>query len=278
MSIIFHEPILVIGGKGKVGRRVADRLTSRGFNVRVGSRSANPRFDWNDRQTWGAAIDGVQAAYISYYPDLALPGADEAIRAFTSFAVQNGLKRLVLLSGRGEPEAQEAEQVLIASGAEWTVVRPSWFAQNFSENFFLDGILAGEVVFPRDGVLEPFIDAEDIADVVVAALTDDRHIGQLYELTGPRMLTFRQAIAEIAATAGRDIRYIPVSVEDYAVELRKQDNIPAEFVGLLERLTREVLDGRNAYVTDGVQKALGRAPRDFSDYVRATAETGVWRT
>lgn len=277
MSNTLHEPILVIGGKGKVGRRVADRLTSRGIDVRIGSRSANPCFDWNDRKTWGAAIDGVQAAYIAYYPDLALPGADEAIRAFTSLAVQKGLKRLVLLSGRGEDEAQRAEQVLMASGADWTIVRPSWFAQNFSENFFLDGILAGEVVFPRDGVLEPFIDADDIADVVVAALTDDRHIGQLYELTGPLMLTFREAIAEIAAAAGRDIRYIPVSVEDYAAELRKQD-IPAEFVELLERLTREVLDGRNTYVTDGVQKALGRAPRVFSDYVRATAETGVWRT
>lgn len=277
MSNTLHEPILVIGGKGKVGRRVADRLTSRGIDVRIGSRSANPCFDWNDRKTWGAAIDGVQAAYIAYYPDLALPGADEAIRAFTSLAVQKGLKRLVLLSGRGEDEAQRAEQVLMASGADWTIVRPSWFAQNFSENFFLDGILAGEVVFPRDGVLEPFIDADDIADVVVAALTDDHHLGQLYELTGPLMLTFREAIAEIAAAAGRDIRYIPVSVEDYAAELRKQD-IPAEFVELLERLTREVLDGRNTYVTDGVQKALGRAPRVFSDYVRATAETGVWRT
>ncbi|WEX09118.1 NAD(P)H-binding protein [Chelativorans sp. AA-79] len=278
MSITVHDPVLVIGGKGKVGRRVADRLTSRAFNVRIGSRSANPRFDWNDADTWGAAIDGVQAAYISYYPDLALPGADEAIRAFTSLAVQKGLKRLVLLSGRGEDEAQEAEQVLVASGADWTVVRPSWFAQNFSESFFLDGILAGEVAFPRDGVLEPFIDAEDIADVVVAALTDDRHIGQLYELTGPRLLTFREAIAEIAAAAGRDIRFIPLSVEDYAVELDKQENIPAEFVGLLKRLTREVLDGRNEHVTDGVQKALGRAPRDFSDYVRAAVETGVWRT
>lgn len=272
-----QKPILVIGGNGKVGRRVADRLTSRGIDVRIGSRSANPPFDWNDSNTWPAAIDGVRAAYISYYPDLALPGADEAIRAFTSLAVQKGLKRLVLLSGRGEPEAQEAEQVLMASGADWTVVRPSWFAQNFSENFFLDGILAGEVVFPRDGVLEPFIDAEDIADVVVAALTDDRHIGQLHELTGPRMLTFREAVAEIAQATGRDIRYVPVSVEDYAVELRKQDGIPAEFVGLLERLTSEVLDGRNEYVTDGVQMALGRAPRDFSDYVRATAQTGVWR-
>jgi len=277
MNTSHHKPILVIGGNGKVGRRVADRLTSRGIDARIGSRSANPPFDWNDSETWDAAIDGVQAAYISYYPDLSLPGADEAIRAFTSLAVQRGVKRLVLLSGRGEPEAQEAEQVLMASGADWTVVRPSWFAQNFSENFFLDGILAGEVVFPRDGVREPFIDAEDIADVVVAALTDDRHIGQLHELTGPRMLTFREAIAEIAEATGREIRYVPISVEDYAVELRKQENIPAEFVGLLERLTSEVLDGRNEFVTDGVQKALGRAPRDFSDYVRATAQTGVWR-
>ena len=245
MSISFHHPLLLVGGNGKVGHRVAQRLARRGFDVRIGSRSGAPRFDWNDASAWSVAIDGVHAAYVAYYPDLALPGADEAVQAFTSLAVQKGLKRLVLLSGRGEEEAQKAEQVLMASGADWTIVRPSWFAQNFSKNFFLDGILAGRVAFPRDGVLEPFIDAEDIADVVAAAVT------------------------------GRDIRYVPVSLEDYGAELRQQD-VPAVFITLLERLTREVLDGRNAQVTEGVRKVLGRAPHDFSEYVRATARTGVW--
>ncbi|WP_274425193.1 SDR family oxidoreductase [Chelativorans sp. YIM 93263] len=271
------NPILVIGGNGKTGSRVTRRLEAQGVPVRIGSRSAMPCFDWNDRSSWEGAIDGVRAAYVTYYPDIALPGAVDAIAAFTSLAVGNGVKRLVLLSGRGEKEAQKAEQVVMTSGAEWTIVRASWFAQNFSESFFLEGILAGEVVFPRDDVPEPFIDADDIADMVVAALSEERHVGQLYEVTGPRMLTFREAIAEISSAACRDIRYVPVTVEDYAAELRTYDDIPPEFVELLELLTREVLDGRNTYITDGVQRALGREPRDFSDYARRTADAGVWQ-
>lgn len=277
MNDTSREPILVIGGTGKTGRRVKQRLEALDVQVRNGSRTATPPFDWKDRSSWDAVTEGVRAAYITYYPDIALPGAVDAIEAFISLAVAKGRKRLVLLSGRGEEEAQKAEQALMASGADWTIVRASWFSQNFSENFFVEDIIAGEVAFPRDGVPEPFIDADDIADVVVAALMDERHVGQLYEVTGPRMLTFRQAIAEISKAAGRDIRYVPVTVEDYAAALRNLDGIPSEFVELLELLTREVLDGRNAYITDGVRQALGRDPRDFSEYARSTADTGRWK-
>jgi uncharacterized protein YbjT (DUF2867 family) len=161
------------------------------------------------------------------------------------------------------------------SGADWTLVRSSFMSQNFSESFWLEPVLAGEVAFPAGPVAEPFIDAEDIADVAVAALTDDRHVGQLYEVTGPRLLTLAKAVAEIAKATGRTIRHVPVSMEQYASALT-EDGLPAEFVKLLTELFTEVLDGRNAHLSDGVQRALGRPPRDFSDYARATAATGVW--
>lgn len=269
-------PILVIGGTGKTGRRVANRLAEKGLPVRIGSRSASPAFDWQRPESWDASLDGVRAAYITYYPDIALPGAVEQIDAFITKALAHGVERLVLLTGRGEPEAQRAEQVLAQSGADWTVVRASWFAQNFSENFFIEGLQAGEVVFPRGDIPEPFVDVEDIADVVTAALTQDGHAGEIYEVTGPRLLTFRNAISEIAAASGRNIRYVSPPVEAFMDEMSRQQ-MPADIVELLGLLTREVLDGRNAYLADGVQRALGRAPRDFSDYVRATAATGVWK-
>ncbi|MDA4629700.1 NmrA family transcriptional regulator, partial [Escherichia coli] len=178
------KPILIVGGTGKTGRRVAERLTARNLPVRIGSRSGNPAFDWEDRNTWLPALNGVKAAYITYYPDLAIPGATETVEAFARLAVDNGVKRLVLLSGRGEHEAQRADKAFQQSGADWTIVRASWFAQNFSENVMLASILAGELALPVGDVGEPFIDANDIADVVAAALTDDRHIGELYEVTG----------------------------------------------------------------------------------------------
>jgi uncharacterized protein YbjT (DUF2867 family) len=266
---------LVLGGTGKTGRRVAQRLVARGIPVRVGSRSGEPPFDWEDRTTWAPALRGVESVYVSFYPDLAVPGAVEAVRLFANLAVESGVRRLVLLSGRGEEEAQRAERAVQEAGAEWTILRSSFFSQNFSENYLLEPILSGEVVLPAGDVPEPFVDADDIADVAVAALTEDGHAGELYELTGPRLLTFEEAIGEIAKASGRKIRYVPVSVEQYASVLTEQD-VPAEFVGLLTYLFSEVLDGRNAHLTDGVQRALGREPRAFADYARDVAATGLW--
>src|ERR671914_897352 len=213
---IESKPTLVLGGNGKTGRRVVERLRVRGLPVRLGSRSGKPPFDWEDRSTWAPALDGVSAAYVTYYPDLAVPGAPEAIAAFAELAVASGTRRLVLLSGRGEPEAQRSEEALIASGADWTIVRCSWFNQNFSESAFLEPVLAGEVALPADGVREPFVDVEDIADVAVAALTEDGHVGKLYELTGPRLLTFSDAVAGIPEGSRRETASVPVPLDPRA--------------------------------------------------------------
>jgi uncharacterized protein YbjT (DUF2867 family) len=270
-----NQPILVLGGTGKTGRRVLDRLQTRGLPTRLGSRSAEPPFDWENEATWAPALEGVRSAYVSYYPDLAIPGAVETVGAFARLAVERGVPRLVLLAGRGEEEAELAEQAVRASGAELTIVRATWFAQNFSEDYMRDGVLAGEVALPAGNTPEPFVDADDIADVAVAALTEDGHVGQLYEVTGPRLLTFAEAVAEIGEAAGREIRYVPVSQEEFAAAAVDQ-GVPAEFIELLAYLFGEVLDGRNAHVTEGVQRALGRPPKDFRDFARDAAATGVW--
>lgn len=269
------KPILIVGGNGKTGRRVAERLAARGA-TRIGSRSGQPAFDWQNDATWEPVLQGVGAVYITYYPDLAMPGAAEAIGAFSRLAVANGVLRLVLLSGRGEIEAQHAEQELQASGADWTILRAAWFSQNFSENFLLDDVLAGEIALPVGNVGEPFIDAEDIADVAVAVLTQDGHNGQLYELTGPRLLTFAEVTAEIAKASGRSIRYVQMPAEDYAAALTQME-LPSEIAALLMELFTQVLDGRNEYLSNDVELVLRRKPRDFTDYAREVAATGIWR-
>jgi uncharacterized protein YbjT (DUF2867 family) len=266
---------LVLGGTGKTGRRIVDRLTARRVPVRVGSRSGTVRFDWSDRATWSAVLADVDAVYLSYAPDLAVPGAIDDIQAFTDLAVSAGVQRLVLLSGRGEDEAQSCEKVVQESGVDWTIIRASWFNQNFSENYLLEPVLAGEVILPAAEVAEPFVDADDIADVAVAALTEAGHTGQVYEVTGPRLLTFADAVAEIAAATGRPIRFTPTNAADYATALTDH-GVPADVVTLLTYLFTTVLDGRNAHLADGVQRALGRPPRDFTDYCRDVAATGGW--
>jgi uncharacterized protein YbjT (DUF2867 family) len=267
--------VLVLGGTGKTGRRIAALLAARGVRTRIGSRSGRPPFDWDDRSTWPAALAGTTAAYISYYPDLAVPGAPDAVGALARVAAGLGVERLVLLSGRGELEAQRSEQAVRDAGVDTTILRASWFNQNFSEHFLLDGVLEGEVALPVNGVREPFVDADDIAEVAVAALTEDGHAGQLYELTGPRLLTFAEATSEIAEAAGRPIGFVEVSLAEYLGALVKQ-GVPEHEAGLVAFLFSEVLDGRNESLADGVQRALGRSPRDFRDYARAAAASGVW--
>ena len=267
--------ILILGGTGKTGRRVAERITARGLPVRIGSRSGQPPFDWDDEATWAPAVRGVASVYLTYYPDLAFPGAADKVRAFAGVAVENGIRHLVLLSGRNEAGALLGEQAVQESGAEWTIVRSSFTNQNFDEGFWLDALLGGELAAPAGDVADPFIDADDIADVAAAALTEEGHAGQLYEVTGPRLLTFADAVGEIAKAADRDIRYVPVSSEQFLSGLIGE-GVPADFATALTDLFSEVLDGRSSYLSDGVKRALRREPKDFRDYAREAAASGIW--
>jgi uncharacterized protein YbjT (DUF2867 family) len=271
------KEILILGGTGKTGRRIAERLTKRGIPVSIGSRSARPPFEWEDPATWLPVLKDVETAYVAYYPDLAFPGAAATIQAFIETAVKSGVKRLVLLSGRGEEGALLGEKAVRDSGVEWTIVRASWFCQNFSESFLLEPVMSGEVAFPGGQVAEPFIDVEDVADVAAAALAEDGHLGQVYEVTGPRLLTFADAVQEIAKATGREIRYLPVSPDEYAAAMLEQ-GVRAEFANPLTELIAAVLDGRNAHLNDGIRRALGREPRDFADFARDAAASGAWES
>lgn len=272
---ITEKTILVLGGTGKTGSRIIQRLQRLNCQVRIGSRSAKIPFYWDNQATWKAALHHVNVVYVSFYPDLAVPQAVGKIRSFTQMALEAGVEKLVLLSGRGEPEAQECEQVIMDSGADWTILRANWFCQNFSESYLLEPILAGYVALPAGDIGEPFIDAEDIADVAIQALTTEGHTGRIYELTGPRLLTFKDAIAEISRATGKPVQYQEVSMDEYTALLHEYD-VPQEYISLLTYLYTEVLDGRNANLTDDVQRVLGRKAIDFSEYVRRTVATGIW--
>lgn len=270
----FMTTTLITGGTGKTGRRVAEQLTCLNRPVRIGSRSGSPSFDWDDESTWKPALEGCTSAYLAYAPDLAFPGAAELVGRFAATAVTAGTSRLVLLSGRGEQGAQRAEQLVTDSGAEWTIIRCAFFAQNFSESTWVDAIRAGRLELPGD-TAEPIVDADDIAEVVATVLTEDGHVGQLYELTGPRLLTFAEAVHEIGEATGRTIAFERVTGSRFAAGLAEA-GMPVEEAQSLGELFTEVLDGHNAHLGDGVRRVLGREPRGFSDYVRRTAATGVW--
>jgi len=267
---------LVLGGTGKTGRRVVERLEQNGLPYRVGSRKAPIPFDWSHPSTWKPALNSVSSVYLAFAPDLAVPGTDRVIADFVSTAKAEGVTHITLLSGRGEPEASVCENQVIQSGLSWNVLRCSWFFQNFSESFLLDDIQSGAVHLPVGDVQEPFIDAEDIADVAYSTLTDpQKHGGRVYEMTGADLLTFEDAIKQIGHASGYSVQFQTIPLEVYTTELNKA-GIPREMIELTSYLFTEVMDGRNASLARGIQEALGRPPRSFADYVQRTAKTGVW--
>ncbi|WP_170550676.1 NmrA family NAD(P)-binding protein [Ruegeria atlantica] len=271
---MMEQTILVLGATGKTGSRIATRLEEKEQTVRRGSRNSETPFDWEQPQTWPAILEGVSAAYISYFPDIAFPGAVEQVEAFTALAREKGLQRLVLLTGRGEFHAERAEAVVRNSGVPFTIVRAAWFAQNFSEGALLGPVMAGVLPMPAGDVREPIIDVDDIADVAVAALTEEGHDGELYEVTGPRLMTFADMAAELSRAMGRTVQYLPISFEDFHAEIAHANG--EMIADVITDIARETLDGRNANLADGVQRALGRAPRDFADFANKAAMSGAW--
>ncbi|MGW8437246.1 NAD-dependent epimerase/dehydratase family protein [Nocardiopsis sp. NPDC055879] len=270
------QRVLVTGGTGMTGRRVTRLLTERGVDHRVASRSGHqesgtPPFDWGSPDTWDAVLDGSDAVYLCYHPDLALPGAAETVTAFATRATEHGVRRMALLSGRGEPEAQHAEEQVRAVFPGLTVLRCSFFAQNFSEHFFVPAVLSGTLALPVADVPEPFVDLDDVAEVAALTLTEDGHAGEVYEMTGPRALTFTEVGKVLGAAAGHPVEYRRVSVEEFVAASAAQ-GIPKEVAHGLAALFGEVLDGRNTATTGGVERALGRPARSFEEYVADAAK------
>ncbi|WP_329048979.1 NAD(P)H-binding protein [Amycolatopsis sp. NBC_01488] len=256
--------ILILGGTGKTGRRVARRLDG----ARIAARTTG--FDLGDPSTW--ALDGVTAVYL-VEPDLR---AEPRLPRLVTEAVAAGARRLVLLSAprageEGHP-LHAAERAVRGSGVGWTILHPNWFAQNFSEGPWARGIRDGVLTLPAGAGRAPFVDAEDIAEVAASALTDDRHHGQVYELTGPRAVSFGEAVGVIARAAGRKIEYADVEPEAF-VERQIAYGVPENVARLLTGLLADLRDGRGADVADGVERALGRPPRSFEDFAAATS----WR-
>ena len=270
------QKILVLGANGKTGSRVIERLqNNKNVEIKIGSRTAEIPFDWENPETWNAVLTGTDAVYITFQPDLAVPSAVEIIHKFTVLASKLGVQKMVLLSGRGEKEAQVCEEIVKNTAKNWTIVRASWFNQNFSESFFLDPILAGFVALPRAEALEPFTDANDIADVVTECLLQDKHNGQTYELTGPELLTFPEAVAKIAEASNKKIKFQALSLEEYT-QMLQEYQVPEDHIWLINYLFEQVLDGRNSSVTNDIEKVLGRKATDFSTYAKEAAKTGIW--
>lgn len=277
-----NTPILILSGKGKTGRRVVEQLDAQQLPVRLASRSSEQPFDWYDENTWAGTVAGIDTAYLA--PPVGPTGLAQAGK-FIKQAVSEGLRRVVLLSGRGvgSPGREfavydsglELEHAVKDSGADWTIVRPAWFMQGFSEDFMLDYVQAGEIRFSAGDGAEAWIDTNDVGDVMAAALLDERHTGETYSLSGPRTLTLAEVAAELSTATGRPITSVDLDPEQHVAEMVEY-GVPREDAESVRDLFAVIRNHRSEYVSEGVQQVLGRAPRDFADWARETAKTGVW--
>lgn len=266
---------LVTAPNSKTGRRVVELLQSSSCLVRIASRNTRIKFDWDDMTTWETVVTGVDCAYIIIPPNLAFKDMPERLKIFMMFCEEKKVSRIVLLSGRGEAEANRCEEIVLASKIPSTIVKASWFSQNFSEGFFLDSIVGGEIFIPVDGVSEPFIDVNDIAEVVYLSLLDTSPENHIYELTGSELLTFEDIASIFSQTLDFDVKATYVPLEPYLSTLRKLAFSDDEVV-LTRYLFEELLDGRNSYLTKDVKTLLGREPTSFQRYVESTKNSDVW--
>ena len=276
------SPILILGGKGKTGRRVVAQLEAEGVPVRLASRSSERPFDWYDEDTWPGITSGIHTAYLA--PPVGPTGLAQAGR-FAEQAAADGLRRVVLLSGRGvgSPGREfavyesglELERTLEGSGADWTIVRPAWFMQGFSEDFLHEYVMAGEIRLSAGTGAEAWIDTDDVGDVMATVLLDERHSGRTYSLSGPRTLTVSEVADELTTATGRQIRYVDLDPDEHVVELTGI-GVPQEDAESVRDLFAVIRNHRSEYLSDGVQEVLGRAPRDFTDWAGSTARAGTW--
>ncbi len=269
-----YQNVLVIAASGKTGRRVAPLLEQRGVNVRRASRSSSVVFDWTDRETWSRALAGMDGAYVVYQPDLAFPRAVDDLREFTRIAKEQGVRKLVLLSGRGVREAQASEQVVADSGLDWTFVRAAWFNQNFSEGEFAQMTKSGVIALPMGDAVEPIVDVDDIAEVVAASLLRTDLNGEALNLSGPEALTHDQIASGLAKASGREIRYQPISLDAFRAGLAEA-RVPRDYIDLLAYLFELTVSGVNAEPTGDVERVLDKAPRSFGAFAARAAAEGA---
>lgn len=261
LRAINPSTVLVLGATGKTGRRVTDLL---GTAARPASRSSATKFDWSVPGTWEPAVVGTTAVYV------VPPDSPALLAEFVPLAVRSGVTRLVLLSMRGAPDDDPFEAAIKTSGVEWTILRPTWFMQNFDEDLFAEPVRQGELALPAGQGIHPFIDVVDIAEVAVAALTGEGHAGQTYELSGPESLSFAGMLAQIVTVTGEPVLYTDVEPDEFATSLRGL-GYPTEIADLVTMLLVRICTGEEAHLSDGVQRVLGREPRTFADYLGSSS-------
>lgn len=233
------------------------------------------RFDWRDESTWDAALDGAEGVFI-VGPGSASDWSDTLTR-FLDAATAAGIQHAALLSARGVEfhpggAVDTAEKALQAGPVAWTILRPTHFAQNFTEAMFTP--VDGRIVAPVDDGAEPFIDVDDIAQVAAVVLTERAHDNRMLELSGPEAITFTDAAAVLAEVTGEPVRFVSESDDEHVSRLQAAGT-PHGYVRWRMAMLRGIRTGADAYLSSGVDEVLGRSATRFPDWAAREAAPAV---
>ena len=276
------KTILVTGASGSLGRTAVSALSAKGFSVRAASR--NPQylagsgvetvhFDYSDRASHQAALEGVEGILL-IAPPLDVEAHVKLI-PFIDQAKASGVEHMVLNSALGV-DANEAaplrkiERHLATSVAGYTILRPNFFMENFTTGFLAPMVRQGAIYLAAGDGKTSFISVRDIAAVAAAAFAGG-HQGKEYNLTGPEALDHYEVVRLLSQTSGREIAYHAISEEEM-IQGAVQNGLSrssAEFMAMLYSVVR---NGWAAGVTNDVQQVTGQAPQSFAEFVRQSAD------
>lgn len=265
--------VLITGGTGKTGRRLATRLLAQNVRFRIAARhpQVGDPFDWSVRESWPAALDGVSSVYLVPPPS----GDVAAMIDFIRLATDQGVRRFVLLSASllpaGGPGAGQVHAWLRDNAAEWVVLRPSWFMQNFSEGLHRATIMAEDRIYSAtaDGRVA-FISADDIAAVACVAITGADALNTDLILTGPAAITYDEAAAFISEALGREVVHNRISAEALAARYRER-GMPAATAQILAGMDTMIAAGAEDRITPNVAAVTGVAPEPFVHFCQTSA-------
>ncbi|GIO34567.1 MULTISPECIES: NmrA family NAD(P)-binding protein [Paenibacillus] len=281
-----NEKILITGASGKTGSRIAKRLTDLGYAIRTAGRGkslpngANEHviFDWFDESTHEAALKDVDKLYL--VGPIAVMDPSEIVMPFLERALKTGVRRIVLLGSASIPEEGpvfgKIHRAIRELAPEWAVLRPSYFMQNFVDSHGAQILNDGTIVSATGSGRVGFVDADDIAEVGVRALTDKQPHNTDHIITGPDSLTYAEAGDIIGAAAGRTIRHVNVPTQELANRFMAF-GMPQDYARFLAGMDEDIrLYGKEDLVTDTVERITGRPPKSLKKFAEEHAAN--WKT
>jgi uncharacterized protein YbjT (DUF2867 family) len=270
--------VLVIGATGTTGSRVVTFLSQRGVLTRQATRTPRSpgqvRFDWADRATHADALRGVGAIYLIAPIEVSDPVP--LVKPFLKEALRQGVRRVVQLSSSALPEGGPGlgavHHLVRTMMPEWTVLRPSWFMQNFvGDHLVAQGVETGEIVTATGNGRVAFVDAGDIAAVAGHALTDEIPHNTEHILTGPEALSYADAAGILTRQTGRTIIHRSVSAEEAVIRITAH-GVPTEFAKALAAMDTDISGGAEDRVTDTVKAVTGLTARSFQTFAASEVQ------